>query len=284
MQPDARQDLKWDPEARAIFWQRLLAGTQAPTKQGGRPDLIVWPESAVQFLLEDSAEERAQIAQAAGGAQVLLGIQRSQDMRYFNAMALLDPAGNILSVYDKHHLVPFGEYIPFGDLMLAWFGVEAFAARLGAGFTPGPGPALMSAGRVGNIVPLICYEVVFAGAIRAAGVRPDVLVQATNDAWFGKISGPYQHLALARLRAVEFGLPMLRAANTGISAVIDARGRVLAQLDLDQQGHLDAALPGALPPTPYARWGDLPVYLVVLLGWVVLVWRARVAVRLRNRD
>ena len=125
---------------------------------------------------------------------------------------------------------------------------------------------------------------VFAGAIRAAGVRPDVLVQATNDAWFGKISGPYQHLALARLRAVEFGLPMLRAANTGISAVIDARGRVLAQLDLDQQGHLDAALPGALPPTPYARWGDLPVYLVVLLGWVVLVWRARVAVRLRNRD
>lgn len=277
VQPDADQALKWDPAARETFWQRLLAGTAAPMPDGGRPDLIIWPESAVPFLLNDSAPERLRIAQAAAGAQVLLGIQRSEGFRYFNTMALLDPAGEVAATYDKHHLVPFGEFIPFGDQMLAWFGITAFAAQEGAGFTPGPGPLLIDT-RAGAILPLICYEAVFPAAIRAAPARPAALVQATNDAWFGRLSGPYQHLSLARLRAVEFGLPMLRAANTGVSAVIDARGRVLTSLGLGAEGHLDAPLPAALPPTPYARFGDGPVHLALMAALAALL-----LVRRRNR-
>ena len=271
VQPNADQALKWDPAAREIFWQRLLAAG-APLGSSGQGTLVIWPESAVPFFLEDSAPERAAIATAAAGAEVLLGIQRMEGLRYFNTLALLDPTGAVAAVYDKHHLVPFGEFMPFGDQLAAWFGITAFAAQEGAGFTPGPGPHLIET-VAGPILPLICYEAVFPGVIRAAPARPRALVIATNDAWFGTLSGPYQHLSLARLRAAEFGLPVLRAANTGISAVIDARGRVLEQLPLGVHGHLDAVLPVALPPTPYARWGDWPM-LALLLGAIVwLGWR-----------
>jgi apolipoprotein N-acyltransferase len=187
----------------------------------------------------------------------------------------------VVQLYDKHHLVPFGEYIPFGDLAFDLFGLSAFAAQQGAGYSAGPGAVVLDLGpTLGSILPLICYEAVFPQDLRAASRtglgRADWILQITNDAWFGKLTGPWQHLAQARLRAIEQGLPLLRAANTGVSAVIDARGRVVAEIPLGMRAFVDAALPPALPPTPYARFGDWPLLLLLAgLGAALLIWRAK---------
>jgi apolipoprotein N-acyltransferase len=194
---------------------------------------------------------------------VILGGQRLVGFRARNTAALLTPEGMIRQVYDKHRLVPFGEYMPGGAVAQA-LGLRGVAELLANGYAPGPGPELIAiGGGLGRAFPMICYEAIFPGHIRDVP-RPDWMVHLTNDAWFGGFSGPYQHLAIARLRAAEQGLPVLRAANTGVSAVIDARGRVLAALALNEAGFLDAPLPRALQPTIYARSGDLP--LLVLVG------------------
>ncbi|MBD3766142.1 MAG: apolipoprotein N-acyltransferase, partial [Rhodobacterales bacterium] len=180
-------------------------------------------------------------------------------------------------VYDKHHLVPFGEYMPAGDLAYGMFGIAAFAAQQGAGYSPGPGARVLDlGGALGRVLPLICYEAVFPQDLHAAPERADWILQVTNDAWFGRWSGPFQHLAQARLRAVEQGLPLIRVANTGVSAVIDARGRVLRALPLGEAGFLDAALPAALPAPPHARWGDGPLVLLLAGLGLGLAVRRRV--------
>jgi len=270
VQPNATQALKWNPEFAREFFFRQLDLTGAPADR--RPDLIVWPETSVPFLLENPGEGVRMIAEAAQGVPVALGVQRGEGGRWFNSLALLDAGGAVAAIYDKFHLTPFGEYIPFGDAF-ARIGISAFAAQAGHGYSPGPGARVLDLGPLGRVQPLICYEAIFPQDLRAAPERADWLLQITNDSWFGTLAGPQQHLAQARLRAVETGLPLARAANTGISAMIDARGRVLASLPLDQAGFLDVALPGAAPPTPYARLGDAPVlafivtFLALLAGF-----------------
>jgi len=275
VQPDADQSLKWQPEHAAEFFARHLDLTATPADR--RPDLIVWPETAVPFLLNDPWDGLERMADAAGGTPVVFGAQRSEGLRGYNSLAVLgrDAAGapEIRAVYDKHHLVPFGEYIPGGDLLADLLSVPSFAPKQGYGYSAGPGPAVLDLGTLGQVLPLICYEAVFAYFPRAVD-RPDWMLQITNDAWFGDVSGPYQHLALARLRSIETGLPLVRVANTGVSAVIDARGQVTAALALNRMAVLDAALPGTLPPTPYARWGGLPVLVAWMLG-LALVFRRR---------
>lgn len=280
VQPNAPQHLKWRADMIPVFFDRALDLTAAPGEAGRRPDLVVWPETTLPVLLERSDAERARIAEAAGGAQVILGGQRFAGIRARNTAALLDAGGSVRQVYDKHHLVPFGEYMPGGWAAEA-LGLRGLAETLAAGYSRGPGPDLFEiGGALGRAFPMICYEAIFPGYIRAVP-RPDWMVHLTNDAWFGRFSGPYQHLALARLRAVEQGLPVLRAANTGISAVIDGHGRVTAALPLGVAGALDTALPPALPPTPYARSGDLPVLVLALLvtGAAVLLGRRDGALR-----
>lgn len=265
VQPNAAQHLKWMPGMQEVFFERMLAQTAAAPAPGTAvPDLIVWPETAVPWLLNDPGPVLTMISEAAGGAPVVLGIQRSEGLRYYNSLAVIGPGGAVGDVYDKHHLVPFGEYIPAGDL-LGSLGISAFAARQGNGYSSGPGPALMELGPLGRALPLICYEAVFPQDIAGVPGRADWILQATNDAWFGALSGPYQHLAQARLRAIEQGLPLVRAANTGVSAVVDGKGRVLASLALNTDGFLDAPLPAAYPPTPYARSGDWPLLVLLLL-------------------
>ena len=271
VQPNAAQHLKWDPVWAARFLDRQLDATSADP----RPDLIVWPETAVEFLLNRPGTGLDRIAAAAAGVPVAFGVQRTQGWRGYNALALLDAQGGIAAVYDKHHLVPFGEYMPGGDLVYRLFGIGAFAAQEGQGYSAGPGPRVLDIPGVGRAVPLICYEAVFPGLIRAAGARPDFLMHLTNDAWFGQTSGPFQHLALARLRAVEFGLPVVRAANTGVSAVIDAQGRMVVSLPLGTDGYADAPLPAALPPTPYASAGEWPFLLLLALASVALLRHPR---------
>lgn len=280
VQPNAEQGAKWDPARARDFFLRQLALTAEVADPV--PALVIWPETSVPYRLEEGSSALAAIGEAGAGAQVAVGIQRTDDgSRWWNTLAVIDPAGGVAQVYDKYHLVPFGEYIPFGETLYRWFGLRAFAASEGFGYSAGKGPLMLDLGpALGRVVPLICYEAVFPDIPRAAQGqgRADWLLQITNDAWFGKVSGPYQHLALARLRAIEQGLPLVRVANTGVSAVIDARGRVLASMPLGAQGRLDAALPGALPPTPYARWGDRPV-LVLLAAFVGIL----VVVRRRAR-
>ncbi|WP_306154141.1 apolipoprotein N-acyltransferase [Roseovarius sp. MMSF_3281] len=269
VQPNAPQHQKWDPAHIQTFFDRQIAFTAEPGQGGhARPDLIVWPETAVPVLLNNAEPTLDGIARAAQGAPVVLGLQRHDDRRLYNSLVALDASGRVSALYDKHHLVPFGEYIPFGD-QLQKIGITAFAAQRGNGYSPGPGAQVIDLGPAGFALPLICYEGVFPQDVRAAPRRADVMLLVTNDAWFGENSGPYQHLAQARLRSAEMGLPMIRVANTGVSAMIDARGQITAQIPLNKAGWRDAALPPPMAPTPYARMGDLPM-LAALLALMVL--------------
>jgi apolipoprotein N-acyltransferase len=268
VQPNAEQRLKWDPTQARAHFDRLLAHSAAkPT-----PDLVIWPETALPYLLERHAELAPMIAAAAGGATVALGTQREDGLQFWNNLTVISPNGRVTARYDKHHLVPFGEYIPLGDLAYRWFGLRAFAAREGAGYTAGTGPALLNLGPdLGKALPLICYEAVFPQDVNAAPARADWILQITNDAWFGTLSGPFQHADQARLRAIEQGLPLVRVANTGVTAVYDARGQVLATLPFGTDGYLDADLPAALPATPFSRWGEMPA-LVLLCGLALVLF------------
>lgn len=263
VQPNATQALKWDPYWSEVFFRHLLDLSAARDPGRPAPDAVIWPETAVNFLLDQSGTAAQDIA-AYAGAPVILGIQRSEGERYYNSLTEFSASG-IGPVYDKFHLVPFGEYTPWGD-QLSQFGIRAFAAQHGFGYSPGPGPRVMRLPGLPAFQPLICYEAVFSRHLIAGADRPQWLLQITNDAWFGSLSGPWQHLAQARLRAIESGLPLLRDANTGVSAVIDARGGLRATLGLNLTGRIDAALPGALPPTPWSRWGDWPAMLAALLA------------------
>jgi len=265
IQPNAAQHEKWDREMIPVFYRRQVTFTAAPPAPGqAAPDLIVWPEIALPMLLHQAADALGEISHAAGQAQVAVGVQREEEGRYYNSLALVTGEGALAQVYDKHHLVPFGEYMPAAALFRRW-NIFGLAARAEGGYSAGPGPEVLDLGPLGTALPLICYEAVFPQDVLAAPARVDMLLQVTNDAWFGAHSGPYQHLAQARLRAIEQGLPLLRSANTGVSAVIDGAGRIVAALPLNEAGHIDAPLPAPLRVTPYSRVGDLPVLMLFFL-------------------
>ncbi|MFT3690253.1 apolipoprotein N-acyltransferase [Paenirhodobacter sp.] len=284
VQPNATQALKWDPQYRLEFFYRHLDLTANPPAPGApRPDLVIWPETAVPFLLDDPGDGLRMAAEAAGGAPVAMGIQRSEGLRYYNSLAIIHPDGTVGPVYDKVHLVPFGEYIPYGD-WLARIGISAFAAQQGNGYTAGQAEQVLDLGPLGRVQPLICYELIFPQDIRRVSERPDWIMLVTNDAWFGTLSGPWQHLAQAQLIAVEFGLPVARAANTGVSAMIDAKGRILDHLGMNDMGVIDARLPAALPKTLYARVGDGPALaLLLIMAVIVTVWGNNGVDRSRRR-
>ncbi|MEF3048216.1 apolipoprotein N-acyltransferase [Pseudotabrizicola sp. L79] len=260
VQPAAAQSLKWDPDQARILFQRQLDLTRAGTPA----DLTIWPETAIPYLFEYSPEVPSIITAASSGKPVAIGIQRVEGEQGWNSLRVVQGAGQVVASYDKHHLVPFGEYMPLGDVLWNWFGIGAFAAQVGNGYSAGPGPAVLDLGPdLGHVLPLICYEAVFP-AIPRSVARPDWILQITNDAWFGPFTGPFQHFQLSRLRAIEMGLPLVRVGNTGVTAVIDARGGVVQQLPFAQAGALDVAgLGPALPATAYARYGDL-------MAWVLL--------------
>lgn len=272
VQPNAEQSAKWDAERAQEFFDRLTGLTAA----GGAADLTIWPETSVPYMLEYNPEVADMVVAASDGKPVALGIQREEAGRFYNSLRVLEGEGGETARYDKAHLVPFGEYIPFGDLAYDWFGLRAFAAQAGNTYSAGPGPQVLDLGRFGKVLPLICYEAIFPREVNAAPERADWMLQITNDAWFGVWTGPFQHFAQARLRAVEQGLPLIRVANTGVTAVVDARGRVVAALPFGTMDALDTRIPGALPPTPYARWGDGPLALLLAgLALVAMIGRRR---------
>jgi len=262
VQANIAQTLKWRPELRAENLQRQLALSRTPAMQP--PTVIIWPETAAPSFLDQDAEARQAIAGVAPpGGLMLVGSVRGQFqdrqlVRIWNSLEAIDGDGRMLASYDKAHLVPFGEYMP----LPSWIPlVKVTAGSLD--FTAGPGPRTLTLAGLPPVGPLICYEVIFPAAVVDRRQRPDWLLNLTNDGWYGVSSGPYQHLVAARLRAVEEGLPLVRAANSGISAVIDPYGRVVASLGLDQAGVLDADLPRPIEATFFARagWLILPLLL-----------------------
>jgi apolipoprotein N-acyltransferase len=271
VQPSVPQREKWRPENQErIFRRHLELSVTSPT--GVRDsaqgiNLIVWPEASMPFLPLATRRALAEIGRmlpptahlAAGALRVQdrpAGGRASGRPRIFNSLMIFGQEGQLAAVYDKVHLVPFGEYLPLQSMLEA-IGLEQLT-RIRGGFDAGPSPRpLLEVPGLPVMGPLICYEAIFPGAVVQDERRPDTLLNLTNDGWFGNTTGPRQHLHQARVRAVEEGLPLLRAANNGISAVIDAKGRVLDRLELDEAGVIDATLPAALEAPPYAVYGDL---------------------------
>jgi apolipoprotein N-acyltransferase len=240
---------------------------------------IIWPESAVPFLLDRDPALRQMIAGIIPPKGALLtgtirGAPQDGDLeQIWNSLAVLDSTGAIHATADKAHLVPLGEYVPMRKLF-------PFISKLTPGamdFSAAPGPATISVPGAPDVGPSICYEVIFPGAVVDEVHRPSWLVNVTNDGWFGNSAGPYQHFASARFRAVEEGIPLVRAANTGISGVIDAYGRIETQSKLGEIAVIDAPLPQVLPPTWYARLGTSIPGILVLIALIPMVHRRRPA-------
>ena len=250
VQGNVAQGQKWNQDRAVSIFRRYLDLTAtALAGAGSGPKAIVWPETAVPFLLSQDADARAAIAAVAGGAPAMVGgVHYGADARPRNALFAVLGGGVIAAQYDKWHLVPFGEYQP------DWLKLPIQIVP-GGGFAPGIGPRTLHVPGLPPVAPLICYEAIFGAEIVDQTDRPAWLVNITNDAWFGNSAGPRQHLAAARTRAIEEGLPLLRAANTGISAAFDAKGRELGRIELNQTGALPVALPGALGATIFARFG-----------------------------
>lgn len=214
------------------------------------------------------------------GTALITGSVRAPDMppnaritRAYNSIYVIDHEGSVVSLYDKLHLVPFGEYLPLQNL-LERLGLEQLT-KVQGGFIPGTVRRNLDVPHAPRALPLICYEAIFPNEIASeSNDRAGWMVNLTNDGWFGISTGPYQHLQQARWRAIEQGLPLVRAANTGISAVIDPLGRVIARLDLGIEGILDSALPAPIPPTPYARSGDLAFVILFALSLMVVIRRS----------
>jgi apolipoprotein N-acyltransferase len=234
---------------------------------------LIWPESPFPFFLTREADAFAQIARALPqntllftGAMRLADPDNPAQSGVYNSIYVIDHQASIRAVYDKVHLVPFGEYLPFAEI-LERIGLQTLTEQRG-GFLAADRHRRITVPGAPSALPLICYEIIFPGELTSSDERPGWIVNVTNDGWFGISSGPYQHLQQTRVTAIEEGLPVVRAANTGISAVVDPAGRIVAALPLASEGVLDAQLPRSIGPPIYARLGDTPAAVLILIAFV----------------
>ncbi len=280
VQPNVPQEEKWKPGNQSWIFSRLLdTSWQGP--ENSTPGLdgithLIWPESAIPFLLARTENALNALDQMlpegiifiTGAARANLATGKKREI--YNSLFVMDHRAELLSTYDKIRLVPFGEFLPFQSLLEA-IGLEQLT-RIRGGFTAGRGPRALIVPGAPPASPLVCYEIIFSGDVAPNRRRVGWMLNVTNDAWFGKTSGPHQHLHQARVRAVEEGLPVIRVANSGISAVIDSQGRLLDHLGLGDRGAIDSPLPKALPPTFFARFGfriELFLFVGIALAWMV---------------
>lgn len=259
VQPNVPQSDKWRGDNMAAIFEELLSLSSRPAASGVKPQVIVWPESAVPYLLDESPESLSLIGDMLGpdGTLITGSLRRQKDQGIqdlvFNSVIAVDAAGRVTGTYDKWKLVPGGEFLPFESLLSA-LGFRKVVTLPGS-FAAGPGPHSLSLAGLPAVGFSICYEAIFPGALVSPGDRPAWLVNVTNDGWFGASIGPPAHLAQARIRSIELGLPMVRAANTGISGIVDAYGRYGVRTALGKQAVIDSFVPVAIARTPYARFG-----------------------------
>jgi apolipoprotein N-acyltransferase len=276
VQPNIGQGEKWAPELSKSHRQRLMALSGKASKDGA-PRMIFWPEAAVTEDLERATEVRRELATMLGardllltGATSLTRERKGDPVTATNSMFAINATGQIVARYDKAHLVPFGEYVPS---FAKWLGFSQFVEGE-IGFASGPGPRSLDLPSLPVVGVSICYEITFPGRVVSTGERPDFIFNPSNDAWFGSW-GPPQHLAQARLRAIEEGLPVIRSTPTGISAMIRPDGSLVAALPLDRAGYIEATLPPADQPTPFSRWvNSMPLALASILA-LFGVWLGR---------
>ena len=287
VQPNIAQGSKWRAGNAAEIFDTLAGlsniGTAEAPEGIAHFTHVIWPESAVPVYLAENESALARIDDLVPDGTVLItGALRRDTSRLdrdgrpevYNSILAFDGSAAVVARYDKWRLVPGGEFLPFESL-LAPLGFRKIVTVPGS-FAAGSGPATLSLPGAPPAGMLVCYEAIFPDRLVDPEMRPQWLINVTNDGWFGDSTGPYEHLAQARMRAIEQGLPLVRAANTGISAVIDAHGRVVKELALGERGILDAALPVALPATFYSRYGDWALFaLSMLLAGVLLVQNLR---------
>ncbi|NML75073.1 apolipoprotein N-acyltransferase [Rhizobium sp. S-51] len=230
-----------------VFNQHLALSAEPVAAGKPQPDIIVWPETSIPFILTENPDALARIGDVLKDGQVLVtGAVRSEDQgaghppRYYNSVYMIDDKGQILSASDKVHLTPFGEYVPYEDV-LRRIGFDNLVSLPG-GFSPAQQRSLLTTPAGIGLYPLICYEIIFPDEVAIPVEGAGAILNVTNDAWFGITPGPYQHFQQARIRAVETGLPLIRGANNGISAVVDPRGRVLSGMALGTRGVVDSTL------------------------------------------
>ena len=267
VQPAIPQVEKWDHPKRQDHLKRLIKLSKG---DGLAPKLIIWPETAFAGFPNHNVELLKRTVREATTSQgtLITGIPRLGSGRtLLNSAVMIDHGGKTKGVYDKKHLVPFGEYIPFRKWMPF---LNPIVGELD--FTPGQSNGLMRQEKIGTMQLLICYEVIFSGKVITPTMRPDLMVNLTNDAWFGVSAGPWQHLAQAQMRAVEEGVPLFRVANTGITAGFDSYGRVLGLIPIGAKGVLDLAVPPAIAPTAFARFGNLGFFCLVILIAAAAAW------------
>lgn len=280
VQPDVGQQAKWEPDQFEAVVRRYVNLSASMT--GQRPDVILWPEGALPVTANEAFGSWVGQAmdQALEADQTLLaGFSRGEagpdgEARYYNSLFVMHDDGQALTVaavYDKYRLVPFGEFLPLADLMTST-GLRSLV-HVPADFSHGDRPAPVEVPGAPRAQPLICYESLYPGFTSTAGGRPGWIVNVSNDAWFGRTSGPLQHLNLASYRAIETGLPMARATPTGVSAMVDPYGRVMARLDPGESGVLDVRLPASIGRPPYAIIGDFSFAAIMFLALALGLWR-----------
>ncbi|WP_181700783.1 apolipoprotein N-acyltransferase [Chthonobacter albigriseus] len=283
VQPAIAQSLKWDPDEAKKTLDTLVELSDLKTGPETLGAIsfthIIWPETAVPFFLTEEPQALSQIGDMLPvGTTLITGAPRvvpggDGAKQYFNSVYVVDDRGRIVDAYDKAHLVPFGEYLPMEDV-LGRIGLKQLVQSVG-GFSSGPGLRTLVIPGAIKVGFLICYEIIFPGAATAAEDRPSILINVTNDGWFGATSGPYQHLDQARLRAIEEGIPVLRAANTGISAVVDPYGRVVAQEGLGNRGTVDSTVPSPILATVFSDYGSYFLLTFYLFSAIFIAAGAR---------
>ena len=291
VQANIDQADKWRPENATRIFDTYLDMTRQPGLEA--INIVVWPETALPFPLDKSPDALAAIgAMLPANTALLAGSARWTEQRNargilldrhaYNSLLTVNSDGQVVAVYDKIHLVPFGEFLPYQDFFESLGVMQMTGVR--GGFSEGTGSRLLNVPGAPPALPLICYEIIFPQEVRppsgsrSADARPGWILNVTNDAWFGSSAGPYQHFHQARVRAVELGLPLIRVANTGISAVVDSRGRILAEIPLDTKHFVDVKMPASDPITVYALWGlwmELLALGSALLGWLVCRMRIK---------
>lgn len=275
VQPNTDQANKWEMSQLEGNFRHLLDLTSAPAAKPVTH--IIWPETAATFYLaEDTVRRRIVASHVPQGGALLTGVIRrslddQQKLHYYNSLVAVDSNARIDAGYDKYHLVPFGEYIPVRKFLPL-----RTLANLGLDFSSGDGHRSLHVQGLPPFSPLICYEAIFPGEVIDSADRPEFIVNVTNDGWYSQTAGPYQHFSIVRLRAIEEGLPLVRAANTGISAVVDGYGRIIARMGLAKGGSVDSDLPQALPPTFFSHYGETPLWIMffaLVLGVLLIEYK-----------